>query len=774
MADKAKTEVFDHGKGMVIIMKKEYTMNFNMGSCSWEPVCVHAALQIGADDTGDLMPLFHNFTVEDAPDMRYGVGGISSKILSISNKKILKDGKTAEFYVSIIPPTSSAERDRMIKIIGDQMSFALKVTLNPATGFLPGAPVSVVNSMIKSTSGTVTILLTLPPDKIAVDPNDDPLIIETNIEKTVSIRPTCERINFETLQYEIMRDAAGKPILPLLSMKSPIKEKKLPLKYELTEKDGLTIVDLSPVRFLVGDGTPATVFDIQIKRPAVLQKTEPELLKKSIHCTTNPLETEFRIMKGNKEMFRETKHVYGDLLDVKVVSEDSNIKWDDMTLLYQINNAGAFFNKSHFDTGKFSLKDTQELEINIIRNKEDANTRDSVTLEIKAQPFSGILHVFKQGWKLLDDDIGNILPDAGGTLEERLTGKVCLPYGQFLGYRKGPDGLPEIEPAEAETVRKIYKLFIGGKSTSFIAKYLTQKEIPTPGGKAKWQIRTIESILTNEKYKGSALLQKTFTLDFLTKKVKTNEGEVPQYYVEDSHPAIIEPEEWEKVQTEMKRRKSNPRRHNCQSPFSSKIICGDCGEYYGSKVWHSTNQYRRVIWQCNGKFKGKEKCRTPHLTEDHIKDYFVIALSTLLKNREALLEDGRVVKDKLSDCSSIDTKIDKILQEMDVVSGLIKKCIDDNSSQTLDQESYAKRYDGLIERYEALKNKHAGYTREREERQFKADVLSGFLFEITELDCLDIAFDEKHWTRTIDHVTVYSDERLIFSFQNGSEIEVEL
>ncbi len=248
-------------------------------------------------------------------------------------------------------------------------------------------------------------------------------------------------------------------------------------------------------------------------------------------------------------------------------------------------------------------------------------------------------------------------------------GKVSLPYGQFLGYRKGPDGLQEIVPEEAETVRKI---FIGGKSTSFIAKYLTTKGIPTPEGKAKWQIRTIESILSYEKYKGSALLQKAFTLDFLTKKMKANEGEVPQYYVEDSHPAIIEPEEWEKVQTEMKRRKFNPRRHNCQSPFSGKIICGDCGEYYGSKVWHSTDQYRRVIWQCNGKFKGEEKCLTPHLAEDQIKDYFVIALSTLLKNREALLEDGRVVKDELSNCFGINIKIDKVLQEMDVVAGPLR------------------------------------------------------------------------------------------------------
>ena len=353
-------------------------------------------------------------------------------------------------------------------------------------------------------------------------------------------------------------------------------------------------------------------------------------------------------------------------------------------------------------------------------------------------------------------------------------GKVSLPYGQFLGYQKGPDGLPEIVPKEAETVREIYKLFIDGKSTSFIAKYLTQKKIPSPGGKSKWQIRTVESILTNEKYKGSALLQKAFTVDFLTKKMKTNEGEVPQYFVADSHPAIINPKEWDKVQTEMQRRKTSPKRHNCQSPFSGKIICGDCGEYYGSKVWHSTDQYRRVIWQCNGKFKGDEKCRTPHLTEDQIKESFVIALSTLLENRKALLEDGRIVKSELSDCSEIDAKIDMVLQEMDVVAELIKKYVEDNASQTLDQESYAKRYDNLVERYEALKNKHVGHIRERENRQFKADVLSGFLFEITELDYLDIAFDESQWNRTIDHVTVYSDGLLVFSFQNGKEITVEI
>ena len=189
-------------------------------------------------------------------------------------------------------------------------------------------------------------------------------------------------------------------------------------------------------------------------------------------------------------------------------------------------------------------------------------------------------------------------------------GKVSMAYKQFLGYRKGPDGLPEIDPEQAEIVRKIYRLFMSGKTVGYICRQLEAEGIPTPGGKTKWQSQTINSILTNEKYKGSALLQKTYTVDFLTKTTKVNEGEVPQYYVECSHPAIIEPAEWEAVQVEVARRKKMGRRHDCFTPFSGKVICGDCGSVYGSKIWHSNSKYRRVIWQCNRKFKNETKCTT--------------------------------------------------------------------------------------------------------------------------------------------------------------------
>ncbi len=122
-------------------------------------------------------------------------------------------------------------------------------------------------------------------------------------------------------------------------------------------------------------------------------------------------------------------------------------------------------------------------------------------------------------------------------------------------------------------------------------------------------------MLGNEKYRGDALLQKTYTTDYLTKKKKVNEGEIPQYYVENNHTAIIDPAVHEQVQREIERRNGA---HSGVRIFSGKIRCAECGSWFGSKVWHSNDKYRRVIWQCNHKFDGK-RCTTPHLTEDQIK-----------------------------------------------------------------------------------------------------------------------------------------------------------
>nr|WP_242942239.1 recombinase family protein [Clostridium sp. USBA 49] len=146
-----------------------------------------------------------------------------------------------------------------------------------------------------------------------------------------------------------------------------------------------------------------------------------------------------------------------------------------------------------------------------------------------------------------------------------------------------------------------------------MAKYLTENKVPTLVGKGVWHQSTVLTILKNEKYKDDAVLQNKFTVDFLTKKIKRNEGEVPQYYVENSHPAIISPKAFDMVQMEIKNRKVARGYKTGRNYFSGKIICGDCGSFYGRKVWHSNDKYRKVIWQCNSKYNNEEKCKRHHL-----------------------------------------------------------------------------------------------------------------------------------------------------------------
>ncbi len=349
-------------------------------------------------------------------------------------------------------------------------------------------------------------------------------------------------------------------------------------------------------------------------------------------------------------------------------------------------------------------------------------------------------------------------------------GKVSVAYKHFLGYEKGEDDIPRIVEKEAEIVQRIYALFMVGKTPDGIARLLTAEGIPTPAGKEQWRSSTVESILTNEKYKGAALLQKKFTVDFLLKKMKPNEGEVPQYYIEKSHEPIIDPMEFELVQAEFARRKAIGYRYSGNSIFASRIVCGDCGAFFGSKVWNSTSKYRRTIWQCNAKFQNDQRCSTPHLDEDEIKARFVTAYNTLTVDKTQLLDDCRVMQTILSDCSALDAEIPALQEELDVVAGLIRKSVEENSHDAQNQSEYGARYNGYVERYEAALTKLEELQREHALRQAKADAIGAFMFAISEQDALT-AFDAKLWTATIRSVTVHSDGRMVFRFQTGPEIE---
>ena len=228
------------------------------------------------------------------------------------------------------------------------------------------------------------------------------------------------------------------------------------------------------------------------------------------------------------------------------------------------------------------------------------NTLDtiSITRQLKAKGIE--VYFEKENLWSLDDKteflltiMASIAQEESRSISQNITigkrwgmkeGKVSFAYKNFLGYKK-VDGKIVIDEAQAETVRLIYMMFLKeGKTCTGIAEFLKSKGIPTPSGKScNWTKNTVYSILTNEKYKGDALLQKKYTADYLEHRVVPNNGELPQYYVENNHPAIIEREVWEMVQTEMMRRSMLGAAYSGNSIFASKLICGDCGKPYGKK-----------------------------------------------------------------------------------------------------------------------------------------------------------------------------------------------
>ena len=166
-------------------------------------------------------------------------------------------------------------------------------------------------------------------------------------------------------------------------------------------------------------------------------------------------------------------------------------------------------------------------------------------------------------------------------------GKVYYNYSSFLGYRKGADGLPEVDPDEAVIVRRVFARYLMGQSIHQIARDLMTDGIKTAQGRAKWNDSVIQNMLRNEKYIGDALLQKTYIADIFTRQARKNNGELPMYYVENCHPAIIDRETYQKVQEEIARRsslrKTAARAKTELGKFSGKyvltelLVCGECG-----------------------------------------------------------------------------------------------------------------------------------------------------------------------------------------------------
>lgn len=236
-----------------------------------------------------------------------------------------------------------------------------------------------------------------------------------------------------------------------------------------------------------------------------------------------------------------------------------------------------------------------------------------------------------------------------GKAQSAKEGKVPFRYDNFLGYRKGAEGNPEIDPEQAETVRLIYDRFLAGDSYTTIARLLQSRAILSPGGKEVWSETTIRSILSNERYKGDAILNKTYIVDCLTKRVQKNKGQRPQYYVENNHPAIIDAVTFGRAQEEQARQRAKRKVKQVgtkteQGKYCGKyaltelLICGECGTPYRRCTWTVKGQ-KKIVWRCINRLDyGKKYChKSPSVEESTLQEAIMEAVQkTAQKNADVL------------------------------------------------------------------------------------------------------------------------------------------
>ena len=351
-------------------------------------------------------------------------------------------------------------------------------------------------------------------------------------------------------------------------------------------------------------------------------------------------------------------------------------------------------------------------------------------------------------------------------------GKVSVAYSHFLGYEKGPDGCMVINKEQAETVKLLYRLYLSGLSMNAVARELTKRGLKTPFGRDIWRVSVVQSILTNEKYKGDALLQKQYTVDFLTKQIKRNEGEVPQYYVENNHEAIISPAIFDMVQNEIAKRKNEKTRYSGISIFSNKIKCGECGGWYGAKVWHSTDKYRKIVYQCNQKFSSDEKCHTPHVSEEEVKGWFVIAVNKLILEKDEIIQNVEQVKAVLCDAIKMKEDLEHLKERLTSVTKMMHEYISENARVALNQEQYEKKYHRLAEEYESLKAQCDSLAETIGKKEAKAALLDHFIKDLKEADSLLAEFDDRLWSGLVNYLTVHGKNDVRVMFKDGAEISV--
>ncbi len=344
-----------------------------------------------------------------------------------------------------------------------------------------------------------------------------------------------------------------------------------------------------------------------------------------------------------------------------------------------------------------------------------------------------------------------------GMRESMRKGRSWVPYKVFLGYDKGPGGEMVVNREQARLVRRIYGMYLQGFSPYQIGVTLEAEGIEFSEGKKRWYPTTIYSILQNEKYKGDALCQKTYSKDFLTKERAKNEGELQQFYISGHHEPIVSPDVFERVQTEIAKREGAELKRGGNKVFSKRIRCNDCGGWYGPVVWAPRTGHEKLVWRCNRKYaKDKPNCAPPAVTESEIKTAFVRAFDKL-----AARYRNRIINAFL--------EINEALFGTGVLEG--EKNVLEDEAGRIERASIGDSLPDQ-ERLTALKSRLFAISKEIGEKRARRETTASFLREYFGRDALVSEFYEDAWYSLAECLTVTDHDDITVRFRSGEEVKV--
>ncbi|MEI3535354.1 MAG: zinc ribbon domain-containing protein [Bacilli bacterium] len=227
------------------------------------------------------------------------------------------------------------------------------------------------------------------------------------------------------------------------------------------------------------------------------------------------------------------------------------------------------------------------------------------------------------------------------------------------------------------------------------------------------------------------------------------------------------------VQLEFERRGALAQGYNSCNEFSCKLICGDCGFYYGAKVLHSTDKYRCVKYRCNRKYNHDHICQTPFVTEEEVKSKFILAYNEFIGNRSQLIDDCKEMIQILDNTSELEAKLEALNQKAEDIIVLVKNLIDQNSTEALDQDEFQKKYDSYDLEHKKVINEIEQVGFDIEKKNAQAKYLQAFIDDLEKRPNVLEAYDEDIWSYLIDKAVVSRDGSINFNFRNGKKIKID-